>query len=54
MQIANETLPFAFPSWLHADDRSEVAGRVTARMKHAQALQAGHADKPASREEARV
>jgi len=30
---------FLFPSWLNHVDQSEVAGRVTARMKHAQALQ---------------
>lgn len=28
---------FSFPSWLKGEDRSEVAGRITARMKHAQA-----------------
>ena len=46
MEIASGTYPFRFPPWLNAADRSEVAGRVTARMKHALALQKAHDTQP--------
>lgn len=46
MEISSSTNPFRFPPWLNAADRSDVAGRVTARMKHALALQKAHDTKP--------
>lgn len=46
VEISSSMDPFSFPPWLKGDDRSEVAGRVTARMKHAQALQKAHATHP--------
>ena len=42
MGISGNTIPFMFPYWLNDADRSEVAGRVTSRMKHAQVLQQAH------------
>jgi hypothetical protein len=42
MGIAPSASSFSFPSWLNAADRREVAGRITARVKHAHALQKAH------------
>jgi hypothetical protein len=39
LETSSSTNPFTFPSWLNAGDQREVAGRVTARMKHAHAIQ---------------
>ncbi len=39
MEVSRGTTPFQFPPWLSEDDRHEVQGRVTARMKHAHALE---------------
>lgn len=46
MGISSGTNPFSFPPWLNAGDRSEVAGRVTARVKHAHALQKAQETNP--------
>jgi hypothetical protein len=46
MGISSSKSSFSFPPWLNAADRSEVAGRVTARMKHAQALQKAQETNP--------
>ena len=37
--ISGSPIPFSLPSWLNTVDQREVAGRLTARVKHAQALQ---------------
>jgi len=42
MGIAGSASSFSFPPWLNAADRREVAGRITARVKHALALQKAH------------
>jgi hypothetical protein len=52
MGISSSTNPFSFPPWLNAVDRSEVAGRVTARMKHALALKAQESNPGAAKERA--
>jgi hypothetical protein len=38
MEIAGDPRPFLFPPWLSAEDRSAIAGRVTAHLKHAREL----------------
>lgn len=46
MEVAGSAGSFSFPSWLNAADRREVAGRITARVKHAHALQQAHETDP--------
>jgi hypothetical protein len=46
VEISCSTNPFSFPPWLNTVDRSEVAGRVTARVKHAHALQKAQEENP--------
>lgn len=40
MEIAGDPRPFMFPPWLSAEDRSAIAGRVTAHVKHVRELAA--------------
>ena len=48
MAITNEPRAFQFPPWLREEDRSEIAGKVAARVKHAKAAAAPPAGDPAS------
>jgi len=48
MGISGSASSFSFPPWLNEVDRREVAGRVTARVKHAHALQKAHEIDPAA------